>query len=149
MRVAGVLARLAGCTARALGTHQRAVHVEHRIVGRPWQHTTQSPPGKFLCVSRGACTGEARKGAVHGVVRKDLAVDAVLAAARNRADHVRRVDVLDVCAGNLVFQDLAEVAANVAKLWVARGIELARVGQQALQVGSSAWARFGQCRCRV
>ena len=77
-------------------------------------------------------TGEAGKGAVHGVVRENLAVDPILARGRDRANHVRGVDVLDIRVLDLAPQDCAQVAADVGEHRVAARVPLVALGEEIL-----------------
>mmetsp|Transcript_25298 Transcript_25298/g.60183 ORF Transcript_25298/g.60183 Transcript_25298/m.60183 type:complete len:453 (+) Transcript_25298:394-1752(+) len=73
---------------------------------------------------------EAGKGAVDGVVGEDLAVDPVARVGGDRADHVGRVDVLDVHVREVVLHLLLEPLPDVAQDAVARGVRLVRRGGQ-------------------
>lgn len=69
-------------------------------------------------------TREACKGAMHCIVRKDLAVDAILATRGDRTDHVGRIDVFDIGVWDFTLENSLQVPADVGELGVARVVVL-------------------------
>ena len=75
------------------------------------------------------CVGEANsdagvssEGSMDGVVGEDLAVDAVGWGGRNGTDHVRWVDVFDVCISKVLAHFFLEKFADVFENGIATGV---------------------------
>lgn len=64
-------------------------------------------------------TSKPRKSTVNCVVRKDLAVNTILTACGNGADHVGGVNVFDIRVWDFTLENTLQMAANIRELRIA------------------------------